>query len=33
MRRIAVEEAFITADILAGWKKVLASIDVEPGFA
>jgi 5-carboxyvanillate decarboxylase len=33
MRRIAVEEAFITADILAGWKKVLASSDVEPGFA
>lgn len=33
MRRIAVEEAFITADILAGWRKVLASSDVEPGFA
>ncbi len=33
MRRIAVEEAFITADILAGWKKVLAASDVEPGFA
>ena len=33
MRRIAVEEAFITADVLAGWRKVLASSDVEPGFA
>lgn len=33
MRRIAVEEAFITADILAGWKTVLAGNDVEPGFA
>jgi 5-carboxyvanillate decarboxylase len=33
MRRIAVEEAFLTADILAGWKKVLAGSDVEPGFA
>jgi 2,3-dihydroxybenzoate decarboxylase len=33
MRRIAVEEAFITADILAGWRKVLAGSDVEPGFA
>lgn len=33
MRRIAVEEAFITADILAGWRQVLASSDVEPGFA
>jgi 2,3-dihydroxybenzoate decarboxylase len=33
MRRIAVEEAFITADVLAGWKKVLAGNDVEPGFA
>lgn len=33
MRRIAVEEAFITAEILAGWRQVLASSDVEPGFA
>jgi len=33
MRRIAVEEAFITPGVLAGWKKVLASSDVEPGFA
>lgn len=33
IRRIAVEEAFITADILAGWKAVLAGPDVEPGFA
>lgn len=33
MRRIAVEEAFITSDVLAGWKKVLAASDCEPGFA
>ncbi|MFZ5778944.1 MAG: amidohydrolase family protein [Pseudomonadota bacterium] len=32
-RRIAVEEAFITPAILAGWKDVLAGADVEPGFA
>ena len=32
IRRIAVEEAFITADVVAGWQVVLASADVEPGF-
>jgi 2,3-dihydroxybenzoate decarboxylase len=30
---IATEEAFITAEIAAEWKKVLAGPDVEPGFA
>lgn len=30
--RIAVEEAFVTADIASEWKKVLASRFVEPGF-
>jgi 2,3-dihydroxybenzoate decarboxylase len=33
VKRIAVEEAFVTAEIAAEWKKVLASADVEPGFA
>jgi 5-carboxyvanillate decarboxylase len=33
MRRIAIEEAFVTAEIAARWKKVLAEPDVEPGFA
>ena len=33
MKRIAVEEAFVTAEIAAEWKKVLAGADVEPGFA
>ena len=32
-RRIAVEEAFVTEEIAAEWKKVLASRFVEPGFA
>lgn len=32
MRRIAVEEAFVTADIAAEWKRVLARPDVESGF-
>ena len=32
-RRIAVEEAFITPAIHAGWKKVLDSGAAEPGFA
>jgi 2,3-dihydroxybenzoate decarboxylase len=32
IRRIAVEEAFITADVVAEWRAVLASADVEPGF-
>jgi hypothetical protein len=31
MRRIAVEEPFITAGVLAGWKKVPGRSDVEPG--
>lgn len=33
IRRIAVEEAFVTAEIMAEWRKVLASPDAEPGFA
>ena len=33
MRRIAVEEAFVTAEIANEWRKVLARPDVEPGFA
>lgn len=33
MRRIAVEEAFVTADIMAQWQTVLSGSDVEPGFA
>ena len=33
MRRIAVEEAFITPEILAAWKECLKRDDVEPGFA
>jgi 2,3-dihydroxybenzoate decarboxylase len=33
MKRIAIEEAFVTAEIAAEWKKVLARADVEPGFA
>jgi 5-carboxyvanillate decarboxylase len=32
IRRVAVEEAFITADVVAGWQAILASPDVEPGF-
>lgn len=32
MKRIAVEEAFVTEEIAAEWKKVLASKFVEPGF-
>lgn len=32
-RRIAVEEAFVTPEIMAQWQTVLASRDVEPGFA
>ena len=33
MRRIAVEEAFVTPEIMSQWQVVLASRDVEPGFA
>src|SRR5271170_5442324 len=33
IRRIAVEEAFVTPEIMAQWHVVLASRDVEPGFA
>ena len=33
LKRIAIEEAFVTAEIAAEWKKVLARPDVEPGFA
>jgi len=33
IRRIAVEEAFVTPEIMAEWQKVLASPDAEPGFA
>lgn len=32
-KRIATEEAFVTGDIAAEWKKILARPDVEPGFA
>jgi 2,3-dihydroxybenzoate decarboxylase len=32
MRRIAVEEAFLTEEIAREWAKVLARADVEPGF-
>ena len=32
MERIAVEEAFVTAEIASEWKRVLASRFVEPGF-
>jgi 5-carboxyvanillate decarboxylase len=32
MRRIAVEEAFLTEDIAREWSKVLAGASVEPGF-
>ncbi|HEV7610761.1 MAG TPA: amidohydrolase family protein [Steroidobacteraceae bacterium] len=32
MRKIAVEEAFLTEGIAQEWSKVLASTDVEPGF-
>lgn len=32
IRRIAVEEAFVTEEIAQEWKKVLASKFVEPGF-
>ena len=32
-RRIAVEEAFVTPDIMKQWHVVLAGKDVEPGFA
>lgn len=32
-RRIAVEEAFVTPEIMAQWQVVLAGRDVEPGFA
>jgi 2,3-dihydroxybenzoate decarboxylase len=33
IRRIAVEEAFVTPEIMEQWYVVLASRDVEPGFA
>jgi len=33
MKRIAVEEAFVTEEIASEWTKVLASDSVEPGFA
>src|SRR5882757_8368217 len=33
IQRIAVEEAFVTPEIMAQWHVVLASSDVEPGFA
>jgi 5-carboxyvanillate decarboxylase len=33
IRRIAVEEAFVTPEIMAQWYVVLAGKDVEPGFA
>jgi 5-carboxyvanillate decarboxylase len=32
VRRIAVEEAFVTADITSEWAKVLTGNDAEPGF-
>lgn len=33
IRRIAVEEAFVTPEIMAEWQKVLTGPDAEPGFA
>jgi 2,3-dihydroxybenzoate decarboxylase len=33
VRRFAVEEAFVTPDVMAGWQDVLGRSDVEPGFA
>jgi 5-carboxyvanillate decarboxylase len=33
VRRIAVEEAFVTPEIVSQWQVVLAGHDVEPGFA
>ena len=33
VRRIAVEEAFVTPEIMAQWHVVLAGSNVEPGFA
>jgi 2,3-dihydroxybenzoate decarboxylase len=33
IRRIAVEEAFVTPEIMAAWHVVLAGRNVEPGFA
>jgi len=33
MKRVAVEEAFVTEEIASEWTKVLASDSVEPGFA
>ena len=33
MRRIAIEEAFVTPEIAAAWRAVLDGADVEPGFA
>ena len=33
IRRIATEEAFVTADIMAAWQTILQRGDVEPGFA
>jgi 2,3-dihydroxybenzoate decarboxylase len=33
VRRIAVEEAFVTADVVTAWKDALSRPDVEPGFA
>ncbi|XSC47367.1 amidohydrolase family protein [Bradyrhizobium sp. RDT10] len=33
MKRIAIEEAFVTAEIAKEWKNVLVRPDVEPGFA
>jgi 5-carboxyvanillate decarboxylase len=33
VRRIAVEEAFVTPEIMSEWRKVLAGPDAEPGFA
>ncbi len=33
IRRIAVEEAFVTPEIMTQWHVVLAGRDVEPGFA
>ncbi|ATE67359.1 amidohydrolase family protein [Rhizorhabdus dicambivorans] len=32
MRRIAIEEAFVTSEIVAEWKKILKSGKCEPGF-
>ena len=33
MKRIAIEEAFVTPEISEEWKKVLGSKNIEPSFS